>query len=188
MAKERVDNELEKCKKRVAQKVGALIPFFANACIGDFSKNIPIPKKIDEFTELYVGVQMMIEIAREKISILEENIAILEKKNKLSDILVVRADSRFVNINQAEILFIRALADYITIYTKTEKLTLHGTLKGVLTKLAEHEFYRIHHSYIVRVDKIKRIEGRYVIVENHSLPISRSKIGDFLKFYKGKHL
>jgi len=55
-------------KKRLAE----LRPILANAVVGDFSKNLKIPEEEDEFTELFVGVQMMQEVIREQLQELRQ--------------------------------------------------------------------------------------------------------------------
>lgn len=67
-----MNQELEAYKKYVRKKLDALSDVFARASIGDFSKNVAIPDEDDDFTELYVGVQIMVEVIREKIDDLEK--------------------------------------------------------------------------------------------------------------------
>jgi hypothetical protein len=40
----------EENKKHIKEKLDNLIPIFANASVGDFSKNVPIPDADDEFS------------------------------------------------------------------------------------------------------------------------------------------
>jgi light-regulated signal transduction histidine kinase (bacteriophytochrome) len=74
------NKELEKYKKYVGDKLSKLGPIFAKASIGDFSQNVEIPDEEDEFIELYVGIQMVMEVIREKISELEDLNRMLEQK------------------------------------------------------------------------------------------------------------
>jgi PAS domain S-box-containing protein len=59
--------ELEAYRKKVLEKIRGLLPVFAKASIGNFSADVKIPDRVDEFTGLYVGVQVMLEVIREKI-------------------------------------------------------------------------------------------------------------------------
>ncbi len=56
----------------VSEKIRALIPIFAKASIGDFSENVTIPDANDEVTDLYAGVQVMLEVIRDQFSALKE--------------------------------------------------------------------------------------------------------------------
>lgn len=71
-----VDNikNLEECKKYVQQRLEELRPLFAKVAIGDFSNDVPMPEEDDEFTELYTGIQTMIEVVRTKIADLESEV------------------------------------------------------------------------------------------------------------------
>lgn len=57
----------------ISKHLRELTPIFAYASIGDFSHDVPLSDTEDEFTELYVGVQIMIEVIREKIASVEES-------------------------------------------------------------------------------------------------------------------
>jgi PAS domain S-box-containing protein len=54
------------------QVVVDLYPLFAAASLGDFSKDVNIPQQENEFIPLYVGVQVMVDVIREKIAELEQ--------------------------------------------------------------------------------------------------------------------
>ena len=63
-----MNQELDAYKKYVRRKLNVLSEIFARASIGDFTHNVDVPDEDDEFTELYVGVQIMVEVIREKIN------------------------------------------------------------------------------------------------------------------------
>lgn len=56
----------------VRKRLAELRPILANVVVGDFSKDLKIPKKEDEFTELFVGVQLMQEVIREQLKELRD--------------------------------------------------------------------------------------------------------------------
>src|SRR5690606_32534855 len=59
-----------------------LRPIFASAAVGDFTHDIEIPDNEDEFTELYMGIQIMLYVIRDKVNSLEALNASLEEKVK----------------------------------------------------------------------------------------------------------
>ena len=76
------DTPLEKYKKQVHKKIEKLIPIFARAAIGDFSKKIQLLDDEDEdFAELYSGIQIMTEVIQEKMLAIEERNRKLETAN-----------------------------------------------------------------------------------------------------------
>lgn len=87
----------------------------------------------------------------------------------------IKKDSRLLRLNPADILWIEALADYVTIHVGlTERHTILATMKSMEDKLPKSDFVRIHRSYIIRLDKIKEIEENSVSIDGKHLPISRS--------------
>jgi methyl-accepting chemotaxis protein len=57
--------ELKKYKEYVKKSLSELTPILQKAAVGDFTKEIEIPKKEDEFSELFVGLSLMMEDLRE---------------------------------------------------------------------------------------------------------------------------
>jgi PAS domain S-box-containing protein len=74
------DRPLDAYKSYVAGKLAKLTPIFAKASIGDFSDTIELPDEDDEFTELFVGVQVMLEVIRDQLDELRDLNRSLEDK------------------------------------------------------------------------------------------------------------
>lgn len=90
--------------------------------------------------------------------------------------LFVYSEYRMVKIALEDIIYIESLEDYIRIHLVKDKpvMTLM-TLKGVLDKLPENKFRRIHRSYIVAVGKVQSILNRKAkLLSGAELPISDS--------------
>lgn len=69
-------------RRLVTERLGGLSDVFAKAAIGDFSSDLEIPPQDDEFTELYAGIQIMLEVIREKTRELEQLNQSLEEQVK----------------------------------------------------------------------------------------------------------
>ena len=83
-------------------------------------------------------------------------------------------------INPDTIIYIMAESNYSTVYMENSSpLTLSVTLKSIEDKLENLNFLRIHHSYLLNMDKVKeyvKSDGGYLIMSDQSIvPISRSK-------------
>ncbi len=53
------------------QRLQGLMPIFAKAAVGDFSQDPEIPAEDDQVAEIYMGVKVMLEVIREKLTELE---------------------------------------------------------------------------------------------------------------------
>src|ERR1051326_4925261 len=73
---------LQEYKKYVTNKLDSLKPVFAKASIGDFSGNVEIPDEDDEFTEFFVGIQLILEVVRGQMDQLQSLNESLETKIK----------------------------------------------------------------------------------------------------------
>jgi two-component system LytT family response regulator len=86
------------------------------------------------------------------------------------------------------ILYCEASSNYTVLYTSDGKeYVASKTLKEYEDLLLEHNFFRIHHSYLVNLSAIKKYvkgDGGHVILANEvSLDVSKRKKTDFLHRY-----
>lgn len=72
-------------------KLDQLTPIFAKASKGDFSENLPVLDADDELAQTYSGIQIMIDVVRDKIAALESEIAY----RKRIELDVTQRDERF---------------------------------------------------------------------------------------------
>jgi DNA-binding LytR/AlgR family response regulator len=100
------------------------------------------------------------------------------------DSIFLKVNSKLVRIDTRDILFVEALADYVTVHTASGKYTVHSTMKGMEAALQEKNFFRAHNSYIIRLDKITSIEDSCMIISDKMIPISRSKMKGLLQRLK----
>jgi len=94
--------------------------------------------------------------------------------------LFVKKDGNLVKIRLSNILYVEAAADYMIIFTENERFIVHTTMKGLLERLPENEFSRIHRTYTVRLDKVEAVEDQNVIIAGKSLAIGGTYKKDFL--------
>lgn len=98
--------------------------------------------------------------------------------------LFVKADRKHYKIATDTILYIEGLKDYIRIHTPQEKIMVLENMKDILEQLPQHQFVRIHRSYIIPLDKIKVIEGNQIrMTDGTFLPVGetyRKLIGEWL--------
>lgn len=90
--------------------------------------------------------------------------------------LFVRSEYRMIKIDLDQVDYIEGLEDYIRIHLSNAKpvMTLM-TLKGLLEKLPQEKFKRIHRSYIVPVAKVQSVLNRKITLTNNiQLPVSDS--------------
>ena len=56
--------------------------------------------------------------------------------------------------------------------TAEKSLMVHGKLKDFLIQLPKNNFEQIHKSYIISLSKVVYVEGNFVKVGAHKIPVS----------------
>jgi DNA-binding LytR/AlgR family response regulator len=77
-----------------------------------------------------------------------------------------------ININ--DILYIEALKDYSKVVTADKKIMTWSKLKHFIDKLPASQFARVHRSYAVALNKIKKTEANDLYVQGIKIPIGKT--------------
>jgi DNA-binding LytR/AlgR family response regulator len=74
--------------------------------------------------------------------------------------LFVRVDGELRNITINDIIYVNGMKDYVMFYLDSEAkpLITHLTMKAVEEMLPSERFLRVHRSYIIAVDKIRKVD------------------------------
>jgi DNA-binding LytR/AlgR family response regulator len=88
----------------------------------------------------------------------------------------VKCEGKIERVVYSELVYIEAMANYVTLYTVNKKLVVYLTIKGIQEKLPADLFLQTHKSYIVNLDKINSIEGNI-------LNLGIAKVGIGQSFY-----
>ena len=97
--------------------------------------------------------------------------------------IIINTDGKLMFLQPDEIIYCESDGNYSTIYLENEKKILISTpLKQLEEKLTD-DFFRIHHSYIINMNKVQEYlkNDSYVILSNNiKIPVSRQKKSSFL--------
>lgn len=105
----------------------------------------------------------------------------VEMNEKDKDFIFVRSNSVLSKVNIKNIQYIQALGDYVNIFTKEARYTVHISLKAFEDKMPKDKFYRLHRSYLIAIDHIDNIEENTAYIEKHPIPIGEQFKKDLLK-------
>lgn len=126
-----------------------------------------------------------------------EKIKAEKEKNKTFDTLEYRlrehsnkriaipTEGKLLFVNTEDINYCKSDGNYCRLHFLNQKsLFISKKLKDIQSLLPENDFYRIHNSYLINLNRVveyQKTEG-YVLLENEKLiPVSRSKKTDFLE-------
>ena len=74
--------------------------------------------------------------------------------------IFVRVDGELRNITISDTIYVNGMKDYVMFYLDSEPkpLITHLTMKAVEEMLPPEKFLRVHRSYIIAVDKIRKVD------------------------------
>ena len=116
----------------------------------------------------------------EEMYLLKQSATNNEVIEKQSDFIFIKSDKKSIKVNISNIMYIEGLGDYIKIFLNDKKLVTNLSMKKIENLLPTTQFYRIHKSYIIAIDKVESIEGNMVKINNTRLPIGNSYRQDFM--------
>ncbi len=90
------------------------------------------------------------------------------------EIINVRSDRKMVRIPVSDICYIESIKDYIKIYTPTKSIITKETISSIQIRLVNHQFLRIHRSYLVSIQKVRAFSHEFVEVLGKQLPYGRT--------------
>jgi two-component system response regulator LytT len=77
-------------------------------------------------------------------------------------------------IHLSELLYIKAEGNYVEIYLQSRKVVVRNTLEAILQEINNDLIVRIHRSFAVNTQKIKKRSNTEIDLGEVQLPISRS--------------
>jgi DNA-binding LytR/AlgR family response regulator len=134
------------------------------------------PFSFDRFCKAYFRAEEFLLLKQPT-----KNAFVPEKPNNF---IFIKSDKKSIKLNIQDIEYVEGLGDYIKIYTSDKKLVTNLTMKKIENQLPSTQFYRIHKSFIISMDKIDSIEGNMVKLKNTVIPIGKSYRQDFMEHIK----
>ena len=95
--------------------------------------------------------------------------------------LFIKCENKIEKIFYSDILFVKAMENYVIVQTEKRKYISYLTLKSVEDYLPDDLFVKVHKSYIISISKIDSIEGNTIKIVNHLINFSRNNKEEVLK-------
>lgn len=97
------------------------------------------------------------------------------------DYMFIRADYQDIKVMFDDILYVEGLKDYVKVVTKEKRIITLTNIKGMLEKLPQDRFIRVHKSYIVAKDKVQTVKGTILTIDDKEIPIGLTFKDNFMK-------
>ena len=106
----------------------------------------------------------------------------------IQDFIFVKTEHKIQKIELDDILYIEGLKDYISIFTKNERVITLQNMKKMEETLPKNDFIRVHKSYIIAVDKIESIERSRIAIAGKTIPVGDTYRDAFFKLIDSKNV
>ncbi len=106
----------------------------------------------------------------------------------IQDFIFVKTEHKIQKIELDDILYIEGLKDYISIFTKNERVITLQNMKKMEETLPRKDFIRVHKSYIIAVDKIESIERSRIAIAGKTIPVGDTYRDAFFKLIDTKNV
>jgi DNA-binding LytR/AlgR family response regulator len=123
----------------------------------------------------YARFRHALEKVRDFLQLKEQNTNLEQNlSEEKPDFIFVKSGVQRVRLAFDDISHIQGLKDYAIIHTGSGKVVIKGSVKAMLDIFPPTRFLRVHKSFIMAVDKIRRIEKNRIIWGAHQIPIGRN--------------
>ena len=110
----------------------------------------------------------------------EEIPNIQDRIDQFEGSIFVNVGRQIQRVSLRSIEYIKGYGDYMKVKCTDQSHTVHITMKNLLQILPASDFYRIHKSYIIRLDKIENLTFSHVQIKETNIPISRNNKQELL--------
>ena len=86
----------------------------------------------------------------------------------------VKTDGVLKKLMYKDIIYVEALGDYVMLHAEQGDFKVHSTMKKMVDRLKSPFFIRVHRSYIVRKERIEKIDIDIIEVDKKLIPVGRS--------------
>jgi two-component system LytT family response regulator len=136
------------------------------------------------FDRFYKAAQKVLQNSGNTNSSAPEVISV----QKNHDFIFVKTEHKIQKIYLDDILYIEGLKDYISIFTRSERIITLQNMKKMEESLPSKSFIRVHKSYIIALGKIESIERSRIQIGEKIIPIGDTYREYFFKQIENKNI
>ncbi|MBL4643712.1 MAG: response regulator transcription factor, partial [Flavobacteriaceae bacterium] len=88
--------------------------------------------------------------------------------------IFIKSGTQYKKITKSDILYVKGMADYLTLYTTSEKILTLMSFKDILSLLNSSDFIRVHKSFVVSIPHIDTISSDSLLIHTEEITISKT--------------
>lgn len=95
-------------------------------------------------------------------------------------VFIIKDGHLNVKLNHSDVLWVKSDNVYLEVKTVTKTYVVRNSLDKFLEELNDANFQRIHRSYAVNIIHVKAVNGKYAVVDQEKIPLSRKFRNDLM--------
>ena len=99
----------------------------------------------------------------------EKKIATVDSQS--DNFIFIRTNYSFTKIFFNDVVYIKAMENFVQVVTLNETYTTLVSLKNMLSKLPDNIFKQVHRSYVVNIIKVQSLEKNIIKIDKYDIPI-----------------
>ncbi|MDJ1470108.1 response regulator transcription factor [Cytophagaceae bacterium DM2B3-1] len=107
--------------------------------------------------------------------------------NSDTDYFFVKSGKQFLRLEYDSISYFEGWKEYVSLYTQDSKILVYKRMKELEDSLPDY-FQRVHHSYIINIHAIHKIEDNHIYIQEVRIPISEKYRTAFMQIVQQKLL
>jgi DNA-binding LytR/AlgR family response regulator len=124
------------------------------------------------FNDQALTTNIALAISRHKAN--SQHLAKIDETTNEPKSLFVKKGNNLIRISTDDIKYAQSFDNYTYLVTDKDRILVPHTLKRVAERLSSSNFFRIHRSYVVNLDRVDEISDNHVKLKTQELPLSRS--------------
>ncbi len=110
----------------------------------------------------------------------------IHKNNANDTFIFIKDGTKTIKLFYDDIILLKGCGNYVEFITKTKKYSSRVTITQLVDKLPHHIFERVHNSFVINIEKIKKIEHNQITLGNNKISIGESYKKPFYKRIKDR--
>ncbi|WP_224994432.1 LytTR family DNA-binding domain-containing protein [Cesiribacter sp. SM1] len=114
---------------------------------------------------------------------LTETVAQAQPDRPKNDFLFIKADYKIMKVCFDDIIFIEGFQEYVRIHlVKGKPIITLQSLKKIVEVLPTEQFFRVHRSYIININRLEYVQQKIVSIGGKELKIGKNYWEDFSSY------
>lgn len=133
-----------------------------------------------------VAFERFVKAAQKASNLFPSNAAAIPSTQATDGYFFVKGESKnkFIKVNHDDVLYVEGLKNYVSVYTKDQRIVTYHTLTELENQLPRPPFYRVHKSYIISLRHMTMVDGNTIFIGDRQVPLGETYREQFFRIVR----